>query len=283
MSNTQAISRSKISRVVLAAAAVVIVGGCEKPSSPLPERSAVVLDTFHHNFACRVRAGTIECRGENAWGVFGHSRLGVFQHEFRRVTDLEQVRSIAVGLTHLCAILGRGKVKCWGHDDEGQIGDGPSEPDHMRFNPSPRTVEGISDAIAVSAGDFHSCVLKVDRTIRCWGAASGTAAEGSSIQPPIRVAVPEATQLVGNLQQTCVLTVAHEVYCWGGSVPGADGAIEVALGPLSVPAARGADLIEARYLGMCAWKNGDRLACWWSNGDERPFSFMRDFGIWPAD
>jgi alpha-tubulin suppressor-like RCC1 family protein len=38
-----------------------------------------------------------------------------------------QVRSLAVGSSHACALLGTGEIKCWGSNDFGQLGIGSTE------------------------------------------------------------------------------------------------------------------------------------------------------------
>jgi len=52
----------------------------------------------------------------------------------------------------------------WGRSHLGQLGRAPiGEASRV-----PVTVEGIADAVAISAGSAHSCALIADGTIRCW-------------------------------------------------------------------------------------------------------------------
>ena len=54
-------------------------------------------------------------------------------------------------------------------------------------------VVGIHNAVSVSSGDFHSCAVLADGTVKCWGLnefgqlGSGTLASSSV---PISVVVP---------------------------------------------------------------------------------------------
>ena len=57
-----------------------------------------------------------------------------------------------------------GTISCWGDNDYGELGDGTDDDSSM-----PVGVAGISDAVAIAAGDDHSCALRQGGTISCWG------------------------------------------------------------------------------------------------------------------
>ena len=66
-------------------------------------------------------------------------------------------------------MLSNGSVQCWGYNSSGQLGDGTTT---TRLTPV--TVSGIADidianAVAVSAGDRHTCALLSNGSIQCWG------------------------------------------------------------------------------------------------------------------
>ena len=74
--------------------------------------------------------------------------------------------TIDAGGNHVCMIR-TGEVWCWGANNAGRLGDGTTDD---RSTPS-QTI-GINDAVAVSAGGFHTCALLGDGTVECWGANS---------------------------------------------------------------------------------------------------------------
>jgi alpha-tubulin suppressor-like RCC1 family protein len=57
---------------------------------------------------------------------------------------------------------------CWGHNDEGQLGDGTTT-----NRSTPVAVSGLTDAIALSAGvppfESHTCAVRAGGTVVCWG------------------------------------------------------------------------------------------------------------------
>jgi alpha-tubulin suppressor-like RCC1 family protein len=50
----------------------------------------------------------------------------------------------------------------------------------------------MTDALAIAAGAAHTCALKVDHTLVCWGSdEAGQLGEGA----PLQLSVPQPTQI----------------------------------------------------------------------------------------
>jgi hypothetical protein len=73
-------------------------------------------------------------------------------------------------------------VKCWGRNTTGQLGDGTNADSNL-----PVPVSGISAAIAVSAGDSHTCAVVSGGTVECWGIVLILSAVPSSGAVPLTV------------------------------------------------------------------------------------------------
>ena len=68
--------------------------------------------------------GTVECWGYNNNGQLGDGTTTSSFGSTVTVSGITTASSIDLGSSHSCAVLTEGKVKCWGENDSGQLGDG---------------------------------------------------------------------------------------------------------------------------------------------------------------
>ena len=123
---------------------------------------------------------SVKCWGQNNDGVLGNgtvknSLVPVSVARLTRVTTLTLSAQVA------CASLQEGAVKCWGYTGDGELGipgNGPQQCEFGEFSHTcsrnARTVKGVSNAIAVAAGQNHVCALLKTGQVECWGANSVT-------------------------------------------------------------------------------------------------------------
>lgn len=111
----------------------------------------------------RIANGQTLCFGRNVNGqVTGTDPTSATQ----RIVDLGTNRtsvSLALGDDHSCAVLDDGTVRCWGAGGFGQLGNGANADSNQ-----PVVVQGVSDAVAISAKEAHTCALAKSGTY-CWG------------------------------------------------------------------------------------------------------------------
>jgi alpha-tubulin suppressor-like RCC1 family protein len=77
-------------------------------------------------FTCALTTGGgVRCWGYNSHGEIGDDTvLAVDRLSPAAVDILGGVASLAAGTAHVCAVMATGGVRCWGGNDNGQLGDG---------------------------------------------------------------------------------------------------------------------------------------------------------------
>jgi len=97
--------------------------------------------------------------------VIGENGIGTFSSGTR----------VAAGDMHTCASKMDGTVVCWGRNNLGQLGDGLY---HYQCSPNSSLVDCVSYPVPVTsltnvtelaAGTDHTCAVKNDGTVWCWG------------------------------------------------------------------------------------------------------------------
>lgn len=143
----------------------------------VPLTAKAITAGFGHSCAV-LSNGTVRC-----WGYNGSGRLGY--GNTRSVGDDELPGSVApvdlgagrtatavdAGEQHTCAVLDDASVRCWGWGAFGQLGYGDIR--SIGDNEAPGSVApvelGSGAAVAISAGDRHTCARMADGSVRCWG------------------------------------------------------------------------------------------------------------------
>jgi alpha-tubulin suppressor-like RCC1 family protein len=80
------------------------------------------------------------------------------------VGDVNDAIQVTAGFDHTCALIGTGRVRCWGADNVGQLG---NERTGVDFGP--QLVVGLPPTASVSAGLYATCALLTGGLVRCWG------------------------------------------------------------------------------------------------------------------
>ena len=176
--------------------------------------------------------------------------------------------ALDAGAGHNCALTAAGQAWCWGHNDEGQVGDGSFlGQDH------PFAVVGGLAFTAISAGHAHSCGLRADGAACCWGDDSrGQLGDGGPGAPskaavPVRVqSSQQFTAIVAGYYQTCALTAAGAAWCWGANDSGqvGDGTTVDRHQPVAVTGGRTFTSLSAGDRFVCGVSAGEAW-CWGAN------------------
>jgi alpha-tubulin suppressor-like RCC1 family protein len=232
--------------------------------------------------ACVLRDdGSVACWGFNQNGQLGDA-TNVTRNVARGV-DLQGLKpgvkalALAAGDSHTCVVLDAqvassggmppptGNVACWGGNSQGQLGNG------TMFNQAESpSVVATSNAIAIAAGDQHTCMLNSDHTVSCWGSSAfgqlGAGDMGGMAVPlPQKIAgLASVDQLAASGNTTCAhLSTDNSVMCWGRNDDGQVGNGETVnkATPQKVSALTASKIAVGGH-HACAIKLDGGLVCW---------------------
>jgi alpha-tubulin suppressor-like RCC1 family protein len=173
-------------------------------------------------YTCAVLSdGTARCWGANNLGQLGKGSITTKQLTPIVVTGLTNVLGIATGQGHACALLANGTASCWGVNNAGQLGEGTFFFGVGR--PTPGTVINLSNAVAITAGFFHTCALLADGTVKCWGTnvkgelGLGRLQDGplGELAPVPVINVSNAVAISAGGAHTCAVLADGTAKCWG--------------------------------------------------------------------
>jgi alpha-tubulin suppressor-like RCC1 family protein len=168
---------------------------------------------------------------------------------------------------HACALLSDGTAKCWGANGHGQLGTGTRS-----RSLTARSVQGLTDAKAISTGWGASCALIAGGTVECWGDNShgqlGDGTRTSRLTPVPVGGLGEAVAVAVAGWNACALLADHTVRCWGDNTLGGLGNGTRTSSPTPVPVSGLTDVTALSYGEQhgCALLSGGSVACWGWNG-----------------
>ena len=197
---------------------------------------AVVAGMVHS--CALLSSGSVTCWGYNAEGELGDGTTG---SSTTPVNVLGLAHSaVAVSSStgrQTCALEISGGVQCWGANFSGELGDGTTT-----SSPTPVDVVGLTGgAIAISAGEDHSCAVTSAGAAKCWGNNGfGSLGNDSNTNSSVPVDVSGLSSGVASISagggHTCAVTGASVLKCWGENFWGqvGDGSTSTAFIPVTV-------------------------------------------------
>jgi len=234
-------------------------------------------------------SGNVRCWGDNSNGQLGQDPATSFgatpPYLIPTVTFGEKATALAAGLNHTCALLASGSVRCWGLNDQGQLGQGDIT---ARTGPAP-AITFASPVKVLAAGGSTTCAVLQNGAVRCWGnngaGLLGLATTGAPSQTTAATALASvavggtATSIAVGSNSVCAILQTGGVICWGSNGSGQLGrGDKVGVGvnetPAAAPAPPGGAIVPAGRTAVqlatggshtCARLDNGDLECWGPN------------------
>lgn len=272
--------------------------------------TALFLDAGE-NHTCTVHQDfTVACWGANDFGQLGNGQTGGVSTTLVYPDVASNPVGIAAGNRHTCVIIEPEPltqtipyrpIYCWGANDLDQLGRGedgsselqvglttalsskefstvvPVQQDTSICDCEPAPVADIGDAMDISAGSNHTCALRVDRTVSCWGAnelgqlgngSTGIFRSESSPMPQQTAGISDADRIAAGGDNSCALHLTGAVSCWGNNNEGQLGNGQIA--SASTASQKVADINDATSVAAgtsftCALRQNASISCWGKN------------------
>jgi alpha-tubulin suppressor-like RCC1 family protein len=133
------------------------------------------------------RDSTCVVRGDGRINCSGNLNTIHDRYEYPQwISGMDSLAKVAAGDSFFCGITLAGEIKCRGRNDFGQMGrgvvGGQATPgwgvtySGTSFQSNGEPIPSLYSVSEIQAGAHHACALSADKTVRCWGRNSGTAA-----------------------------------------------------------------------------------------------------------
>jgi cysteine-rich repeat protein len=169
--------------------------GCSATCTPEPTALAL-----GYRFSCALGSnGAVKCWGNNEFGQLGQGdtqnrgddkgELGSKLHAVL-LGSKRKAKAIAARGDTACALLDDNSVKCWGHNDVGQLGTGDQNDrgdaqGEMGDSLKPINLGVGRSATMIRNSTYHTCAVLDNGGVKCWGQSrAGTLGQDNLMDYP---------------------------------------------------------------------------------------------------
>lgn len=261
--------------------------GASPVQIPGLESGAKAIASAKALYTCAITASDgVACWGDNRWNQLGAGGEPIPDSGVVNVKGLDAgAASLSVCESHACVVTTDGRIKCWGGNMFGQLGNGvrkyvPGEVTTGQDRAVDATVfNGVAKAVLVQGEARReprgmTCALSSKGAVQCWGYGQYPFRLGNglnqqwSLDAVNVVGLSSGAASFGKGHPTCVVTEAGGVKCWGDS-PG-DGTLGDRLSPVEVGLSSGVVRLTSELpTRVCAFMEDAGVHCW---GDAQALS-----------
>jgi alpha-tubulin suppressor-like RCC1 family protein len=166
--------------------------------------------------------GGVKCWGLNSAGQLGDGTINFHPTPVDVAGLTSGVLAISAGMDHTCALTSSGSVKCWGNNNDGELGTGTA----FNSSPLPVDVAGLPSSVrAISAGWNYTCAILADFRAMCWGSNAYNRLGGSDPTVQLLPVTPSGLgtnirAVAASYSHTCALVQDNgsgvtSGSCWG--------------------------------------------------------------------
>jgi alpha-tubulin suppressor-like RCC1 family protein len=196
------------------------------------------------------------------------------------------ISAMALGSYHGC-VVSHGEVWCWGMNQPPNAGAKPvgilGQQANLDSSVVPLKVPGVSGAVAIDAGGYHTCVLvplsgapNGPYGVQCWGLGDdGQLGDGQSMSGPSARTVPglKAWGLSLGGYHSCAINDERKVVCWGQGQKLQLGTASMTNSPVpqlaSLPDRDPVKTITSGTAHSCAILESGSTVCWGDNSHQQ--------------
>lgn len=228
----------------------------------------------------RTSLGDLYCWGYNSLGQTGSGSFNTTPAQRPERVSNQPANALHPGSEHSCITTPTNALRCWGRNQEGQLGAGlpPSSSVICGFiycSTAPVTVVGNPGFTRVSSGASHVCGLAAG-SVYCWGwNRFGQIGNGD---PLVDVGIPVAiasgmtfTDIDAGSWNTCAIETGGALSCWGYNESGAVG--DSTTTERDIPALVHGGIsftrVSVGYRHACGIATNGDAYCWGSNEYEQ--------------